>query len=158
MIASETCGTILNTPTFKLQESQMKKKKRNALRKYLNKLQLKTSQTWKRKQSVKSKKHREFLMDKPKENTSIHILMRLTEIISTIISNYLLGMQNEAGQRLIEFGQENALVIVNTLFQQHKRRLYTWTSPDGQYQNQIAYSLQTKTKKLYTVSRNKTGS
>ena len=46
-------------------------------------------------------------------------------------------MQNEAGQRLIEFRQENALVIANTLFQQHKRRLYTWTSPDGQHQNQI---------------------
>ena len=43
-----------------------------------------------------------------------------------------LGIQNEAGQRLIEFCQENALVIANTLFQQHKRRLYTWTSPDGQ--------------------------
>ena len=44
-----------------------------------------------------------------------------------------LGIQNEAGQRLIEFCQENALVIANTLLQQHKRRLYTWTSPDGQY-------------------------
>ena len=44
-----------------------------------------------------------------------------------------LGVQNEAGQRLIEFYQENALVIANTLFQQHKRRLYTWTSPDGQH-------------------------
>ena len=44
-----------------------------------------------------------------------------------------LGIQNEAGQRLKQFWQENALVIVNTLFQQHKRRLYTWTSPDGQY-------------------------
>ena len=43
------------------------------------------------------------------------------------------GVQNEAGQRLIEFGQENALVIANTLFQQHKRRLYTSTSPDGQH-------------------------
>ena len=42
-----------------------------------------------------------------------------------------LGMRNEVGQRLIEFCQENALVIANTLFQQHKRRLYTWTSPDG---------------------------
>ena len=42
-----------------------------------------------------------------------------------------LGMRNEAGQRLIEFCQENALVIANTLFQQHKRRLYTWTSPFG---------------------------
>ena len=51
------------------------------------------------------------------------------------------GMQNDAGQRLIEFCQENALVIANTLFQQHKRRLYTWTSPDGQHQNQIDYIL-----------------
>ena len=45
---------------------------------------------------------------------------------------FVLGMWNEAGQRLIEFGQENALVIANTLFQQHKRRLYTWTPRDGQ--------------------------
>ena len=43
------------------------------------------------------------------------------------------GVQNEAGQKRIEFYQENALVIANTLFQQHKRRLYTWTSPDGQH-------------------------
>ena len=43
------------------------------------------------------------------------------------------------GQRLIEFCQENTLVIANTLFQQHKRKLYTWTSPDGQYRNQIDY-------------------
>ena len=43
------------------------------------------------------------------------------------------GIWNEAGQRLIEFCQENALVIANTLFQQHKRRLYPWTSPDGQH-------------------------
>ena len=47
-----------------------------------------------------------------------------------------LGVQNEVGQRLIEFWQENALIIANTLFQQHKRRLYTWTSPDGQHRNQ----------------------
>ena len=47
-----------------------------------------------------------------------------------------LGMWNEAGQRQIEFCQENALVIANTLFQQNKRRLYTWRSPDGQYRNQ----------------------
>ena len=44
-----------------------------------------------------------------------------------------LEVQNEAGQRLTEFCQENALVITNTLFQQHKRGLCTWTSPDGQY-------------------------
>ena len=52
-----------------------------------------------------------------------------------------LGMRNEAGQRLIEFCQKNALVIANTLFQQHKRRLYTWASPDGQHWNLIDYIL-----------------
>ena len=52
-----------------------------------------------------------------------------------------LGVQNEAGQRLIEFCQENTLVTANTLFQQHKRRLYTWTSSDGHYQNHIDYIL-----------------
>ena len=51
------------------------------------------------------------------------------------------GIWNEAWQRLIEFCQENALVIANTFFQQHKRRLYTWTSPDGRHQNQIDYIL-----------------
>ena len=50
-----------------------------------------------------------------------------------ITGKFGLGMRNEAGQRLIEFCKENALVIANTLFQQHKRRLYTWTSPDGQH-------------------------
>ena len=50
-----------------------------------------------------------------------------------VTGKFGLEMQNEAGQRLIEFCQENALVIANTLFQQHKRRLYTWTSPDGQH-------------------------
>ena len=58
-----------------------------------------------------------------------------------VTGKFGLGMQNEAGQRLIEFCQENALVIANTLFQQHKRRLYTWISPDSQYQNQIDYIL-----------------
>ena len=52
---------------------------------------------------------------------------------SGVTGKFGLGMRNEAGQRLIEFCQENALVIANTLFQQHKRRLYTWTSPDGQH-------------------------
>ena len=52
-----------------------------------------------------------------------------------------LGVQNETGQRLIKFCQENTLVIENTLFQQHKRRLYTWTSLDDQHQNQIDYIL-----------------
>ena len=50
-----------------------------------------------------------------------------------VTGKFGLGMRNEAGQRVIEFRQENALVIANTLFQQHKRRLYTWTSPDGQH-------------------------
>ena len=50
-------------------------------------------------------------------------------------------MQNKAGQKLIEFCQENTLVVANTFFQQHKRRLYTWTSPDGQHRNQIGYIL-----------------
>ena len=61
-----------------------------------------------------------------------------------VIGKFGLGMRNEAGQRLIEFSQENALVIANTLFQQHKRRLYTWTSPDGQHRNQIHYILCSK--------------
>ena len=46
-----------------------------------------------------------------------------------VMGKFALGIRNEAGQRLIEFCQENALVIANTLFQQHKRKLYTWTSP-----------------------------
>ena len=54
-----------------------------------------------------------------------------------VTGKFGLGIRNEAGQRIIEFCQENALVIANTLFQQHKRRLCTWTSPDGQHRNQI---------------------
>ena len=50
-----------------------------------------------------------------------------------VTGKFGLGIRNEAGQRLIEFCQEKALVIANTLFQQHKRGLYTWTSPDGQH-------------------------
>ena len=50
-----------------------------------------------------------------------------------VTGKFGLGIWNEARQRLIEFCQENTLVIANTLFQKHKRRLYTWTSPDGQY-------------------------
>ena len=50
-----------------------------------------------------------------------------------VTGKFGLGLQNEAGQRLIEFCQENTLVTANTLFRQHKRRLYTWTSPDGQH-------------------------
>ena len=58
-----------------------------------------------------------------------------------VTGKFGLGIRNEAGQRLIEFCQENTLVIANTLFQQHKRRLYTWTSPDGQHRNPIDYIL-----------------
>ena len=65
----------------------------------------------------------------------------LSQEISWVTGKFGLGVQNEAGQRLTEFCQENVLVTANTLFQQHKRRLYTWTSPDGQYQNQIDYFL-----------------
>ena len=54
------------------------------------------------------------------------------------------GVHNEAGQRLIEFCQENKIITANTLFQQHKRKLYTWTSPDGQYQNQTDYVLRSQ--------------
>ena len=61
-----------------------------------------------------------------------------------VTGKFGLGMWNEAGQRLIEFCPENSLVIANTLFQQHKRRLYTWTSPDGQHRNQIDYILCSK--------------
>ena len=58
-----------------------------------------------------------------------------------VTGKFGLGVQNEAEQRLTEFCQENTLVIGNTLFRQHKRRLYIWTSPDGQYRNQIDYIL-----------------
>ena len=58
-----------------------------------------------------------------------------------VTGKFGLGVENEAGQRLKKFCPENALVIANNLFQQHKRRLYTWTSPDGQHRNQIDYIL-----------------
>ena len=61
--------------------------------------------------------------------------------IPGITGKFGFGVQNEAGQRIIEFSQENTLVIANTLFQQHKRRRYTWTLIDGQHQNQLDYIL-----------------
>ena len=61
-----------------------------------------------------------------------------------VTGKFGLGIWNEPGQRLIEFCRENALVIANTHFQQHKRRLYTWISPDGQHRNQIDYILCSK--------------
>ena len=60
---------------------------------------------------------------------------------SRVTGKFGLGMRNEAGQRRIEFCQENTLVIANSLFQQHKRTLYTWTSSYGQHRNQVDYIL-----------------
>ena len=64
-----------------------------------------------------------------------------TQYIPGVTGKFGLGVQNESGQRLTEYCQENALVIANTFFQQHNRRLYTWISPNGQYWNQIDYIL-----------------
>ena len=75
------------------------------------------------------------------------------QVIPGVTGKFGLGIQNEAWQRLTEFCQENALVIANTLFQQHKRRLYTWTSPDGQYQNQIDYILCSQGEALYSQQK-----
>ena len=61
--------------------------------------------------------------------------------IPGVTGKFDLGVQNEAGQRLTEFCKENSLVIANTLFQQHKRSMYTWTSPDGEYRYKIDYIL-----------------
>ena len=70
--------------------------------------------------------------------------------IPGVTDKFGLGVQNEGGHGLTEFCQENTLVIVNTLFQQYKSRLYTWTWPNGQYRNQTD-SLQPKMEKLYIV-------
>ena len=70
-----------------------------------------------------------------------------------VTSKYVLEIQNEAGQRLTEFCQ-NTLVITNTLFQQHKRQLYTWTSPDDQYQYHTDYIFATEDgKALYSQQK-----
>ena len=60
-----------------------------------------------------------------------------SEEIPGVTGKFGLKVQNKVGQRLTEFHQRNTLVITNTLFQQHKRRFYTWTSPDGQYRNRL---------------------
>ena len=79
--------------------------------------------------------------------------------ISGVIGKFDLGEQNEAGQRLTEFCQENSLVIADTLFQQHRRRLYTWTSSNGQYRNQTDYILCSKDgEAAYRQQKNKTWS
>ena len=58
-----------------------------------------------------------------------------------VTGKFGLGVRNEAGKKLVEFSQENALIIRNTIIQQHKKRFYMWTSPDCQYQIQIDYIL-----------------
>ena len=70
-----------------------------------------------------------------------------------VAGKFGLGILNEAGQRLIEFCQENSLVIANTLFQQRKRRLYTRTSPDGQHQNQIMFFAAKDGEALYSQQK-----
>ena len=70
-----------------------------------------------------------------------------------VTGKFGLGVQNEAGQRLTEFCKENALVIANTLFQQHRRRLYTWTSPNGQYRNQIMFFAAKDGEALYSQQK-----
>ena len=74
--------------------------------------------------------------------------------IPGVTGKFGLGVQNEAGQRLTEFCQENRLVIENTLFHEHKRRLYTWTWSDGQHQNQTDYVFAAKDgKALYSQQK-----
>ena len=75
-----------------------------------------------------------------------------------VTGKFGLGVQNEARKRLTECCQENALIIANTLFQQHKRQLYTWTSQNGQYWNQIDYILCSQRWRSSIVRKNKTGS
>jgi len=70
-----------------------------------------------------------------------------------VTGKFALGIRNEAGQRLIQFCVENALVIENTLFQQHKRRLYTWTSPDSQQQSQIDFFAAKDGEALYSQQK-----
>ena len=78
--------------------------------------------------------------------------------IPGIIGKFGLGVQHEAEQRLKELCQEKALVIANTFFQQHKRGLYTWTSPDVNTKIILIIFFAAKMEKLYTVSKNKMGS
>ena len=73
-----------------------------------------------------------------------------------VTDKFIFGGQKEAEQGIRESCQENTLVIASTLFQQHKRRFYTWASPDGQHPNQIDHILCSQVEKLYTVSKNKT--
>ena len=75
-----------------------------------------------------------------------------------VIGKFGLGVQNEAGQRIIEFCQENTLVVANTFFQQHKRRLYNGHHQMVNTEIRLIVSLKPKMENFYTVSKNKTGS
>ena len=75
--------------------------------------------------------------------------------IPGVTGKFGLGVQNEAGQRLTEFCQQNTMIVANTLFQQHKRRLYMWTSQDGQYWNQIDYILCSQRWRSFLYSQQK---
>ena len=70
-----------------------------------------------------------------------------------VTGKFGLGMQNEAGQRLIEFCQENALVIANTLFQQHEKTLHMDITRWSTLKSDWLYSMQLKIEKLYTVKK-----
>ena len=80
--------------------------------------------------------------------------VRSQEILR-VTGKFGLGVQNKAGQKLIQFCQENSLVTANTLFQQHKRRLYTWTSPWSIPNSDWLYSLQPKMEKQNKTSKTK---
>ena len=77
--------------------------------------------------------------------------------IPGVTGKFGFGIQNEAGQRLTEFCQETTLAIANTLIQQHKRWLYTWTSPRGQYWNEIDYILCSQSWRSSKVSKKRPG-
>ena len=100
------------------------------------KLKLNDSMKTKRTSGAKIKKKKDVLFITGKWNIKVG-----SQEIPGVTGKFGLGIQNEAEQRLTEFCQENTLVIANTLFQQHKRQLYTRTSPDGQYLNQNDYIL-----------------
>ena len=78
---------------------------------------------------------------------------RLTLLVQDYTGKFGLGVQNEAGQALIEFCKENARVIANTLFQQDNRRLYMWMSSDGQHQNQIIFFVAKNGEALYSQQK-----
>ena len=89
------------------------------------------------------------------KNTNKGLKCKRSQEIPGVTDKFGLGVQKEAGKRLTEFCQENTLVIANTLFQQHKRRVYTWTLPDGQYQNQIIFFAAKDEEAIYSQKKKK---